>query len=179
MQGSDPRVQILETELRRVRDQFVSALDALPADRLHVAPPGQWTPAQIIWHVAKVERGVARMIERKDAEIPPFSTVPPGPSSKRVLSLLDQFPFHDRTQKLKAIDGLNPPAEVDLAAERGRWLDGRAQLLAAAYAAGPRLALIEHPHPYFGRFDGFQWVLMVARHEERHLLQLHEVAGGR
>jgi hypothetical protein len=34
---------------------------------------------------------------------------------------------------------------------------------------------MRHDHPFFGPYDGWQWALMVARHEERHLLQLHEV----
>ena len=96
-------------------------------------------------------------------------------STAKVLSLLDRYDFLNRSTKLIASEGLSPPAEIDLVAERGRWADGRAQLLAAAHESGPRLGLISHPHPYFGPFDGFQWVLMIARHEERHLLQLHEV----
>lgn len=175
MSTGDKRVQVLEQELTRVRREFEAALTAVPEPQRHLAPPGQWSPAQIIWHVAKVERGVARMLEAKNATIPPMATVPPGPSSLRVLTLLDKHDFFNRSIKLTAPEGLAPPAEVDLVAERGRWADGRAQLLTAAYDAGPRLALIRHDHPFFGPFDGFQWVLMIARHEQRHLLQLHEV----
>lgn len=175
MGTGDKRVQVLEQELTRVRREFESALTSVPEAQRHVAPPGQWTPAQIVWHVAKVERGVARMIELKTAAIGAMATVPPGPSTHKVLSLLDQHDFLNRQIKLSAPEGLAPPAVIDLAAERGRWADGRAQLMAAAYESGPRLALVRHDHPYFGPLDGFQWVLMVARHEQRHLLQLHEV----
>ncbi len=173
---ADKRVQVLEQELTRVRRAFEAALAAIPEPRRHLAPPGQWTPAQIVWHVAKVERSVARLLERKTAELGPFSTVPPGPSSQMVLKVLDQIPFLDRTRKLEAPEGIRPPETIDLIAERGRWADGRAQLMAAAYEAGPRLTLIRHEHAFFGPFDGWQWVLMVARHEERHLLQMQETA---
>lgn len=173
--GIDRRVLILQQELSRVRREFETALDAVPAARLHVAPAGAWTPAQVLWHLAKVERGVARMIERLDAEIGPMATVPPGPSAKKVLLVLDAFPFHDRTRKLMAPEPTRPPATVDLVAERARWADGRAQLFSAIRQSGPRLSLIRHPHPFFGPFDGWQWTLMIARHEERHLQQLHEV----
>ncbi len=173
---ADRRVQVLEQELNRVRRAFEAALDAIPEPRRHVAPPGQWSPAQIVWHVAKVERSVARLIERKIAEIGPNATVPPGPSTERVLKVLDHIPFLDRTQRLEAPEGIRPPDAVDLVAERGRWADGRVQLLAAAYECGPRLSLLRHDHPFFGAFDGWQWMLMVARHEERHLLQMQETA---
>lgn len=173
--GIDPRIGVLETELARVRQEFERAMDVVPADRLHKAPPGQWTPAQLIWHVAKVERGVARMIERLDAGLPANSTVPPGPSTSKILTLLDKDDFKDRTRKLEAPEPIRPPGEVDLGAERARWSDGRTQLIEAIRNAGPRLTLMRHPHPYFGPYDGWQWTLMVARHEERHLLQLHEV----
>lgn len=173
--GIDPRIGVLEIELARVRQEFERAIDVVPADRLHKAPAGQWTPAQLIWHIAKVERGVARMIERLDAGLPVNSTVPPGPSTSKILALLDKDDFKDRTRKLEAPEPIRPPGEVDLVAERARWADGRAQLIAAIRNAGPRLSLMRHPHPFFGSYDGWQWTLMVARHEERHLLQLHEV----
>lgn len=174
MQVGDKRVQVLEQELTRVRAEFETALDAVPAALRHRAPEGRWTPAQIVWHLAKVERGIARLIERQVAALGPMITVPPGPHSRNVLAMLDRFPFLDRTQKIHAMDGLQPPAEIDLVAERGRWAEGRVQLLDAAYDAGPRLSLVRHDHPAFGPFDGWQWVLMIARHEQRHLLQLHE-----
>ncbi len=173
--GVDPRIATLEAELTRVRQVFERAIDAVPADRLHRTTADQWTPAQIVWHLAKVERGVARMIERFDGEIPANATVPPGPSPRTILNLLDQFNFTDRSKRLVAPEAIRPPAEVDLVAERARWADGRVQLFDAIRAAGPRLSLMRHPHPYFGPFDGWQWTLMIARHEERHLLQLHEV----
>jgi hypothetical protein len=173
--GIDPRIATLETELTRVRAEFERAIDAVPPQQLHKAPPGQWTPAQLVWHVAKVERGVARMIERLDAAIPVNATVPPGPSPKTILAILDKTDFKDRSRKLEAPEPIRPPGDVDLVAERARWTDGRAQLLEAIRAAGPRLSLIRHDHPFFGPYDGWQWTLMVARHEERHLLQLHEV----
>lgn len=175
MLPADRRVQVLEEELARVRAELQSALDAVPEALLTRAPEGQWSPAQIIWHVAKVERGVARLIERLVSEIGPMATVPPGPSTKQVLTLLDEFPFLDRSLKARAPEGLQAPAEVDLAAELGRWRDGRVQLLEAAHSAGPRLSLIRYDHPIFGSFNGWQWVLMIARHEQRHLLQLREV----
>lgn len=173
----DPRISILEQELSRVRLEFSAAFDAVDAGAWHRAPKGQWTPAQILWHVAKVERGVARLIERQLGSLEPMATVPPGPAPRDLLGLLDEFPFLDRSQKARAPEGLRPPDEVDVIAERGRWVDGRVQLLVAMQAAGPKLSLVRYDHPLFGPFDGWQWVLMVARHEQRHLLQLREVLG--
>lgn len=174
--GNDLRVARIEPELARIRSGFERALAALPAARMHRAPPGQWTPAQLLWHCAKVERGVARLIERLDSELPEMATVPPGPSPDRVLHLLDHIPYHDRSQKRQAIPGLVPPDTVDIVAERGRLADGRVQLLEAVQMAGPRLSLIRFEHPLFGPFDGWQWVLSVGKHEERHTGQVTEVA---
>ncbi|MEX2181023.1 MAG: DinB family protein [Gemmatimonadaceae bacterium] len=172
----DPRVRILEGELARVRREFEWAIDAVPPAPLHrAAQPDGWTPAQLVWHVAKVERGVARLLERLDAALPPMATVPPGPRSDTVLGLLDTFRFTDRSRKLVAAEGLRPPATVDFVAERGRLADGRAQLLDIIRQSGPRLSLLRHDHMFFGPFDGWQWTLMVARHDERHLLQLAEI----
>jgi len=173
--ANDPRIVALEAELTRVRLEFEKALDSIPEAKLHRAPEGRWSPSQLVWHLAKVERGVARMIERLDGTLPATATVPPGPSMAKVVTLLDHVPFTDRSRKLEAPEAIRPPAEIDLVAERARLADGRAQLFGAIRAAGPRLSLMRHDHPFFGSFDGWQWVLMIARHEERHLLQLHEV----
>jgi hypothetical protein len=173
---TDPRVVIIEGELARVRGEVERALGAIPPDKLQRSPaPGVWTPAQVVWHIAKIERGVARMLERLDAALPPMTTVPPGPRSKGLLEMLDKYPVKDRSKRLESPEGARPPAIVDLVAERGRLADGRQQLLAIARASGPRLSLLRYDHMYFGPFDGWQWVLFVARHEERHLLQLAEV----
>jgi hypothetical protein len=103
-----------------------------------------------------------------------MDTVPPGPSVRDVLKLLDKYSFSDRSKKLAAPDGLRPPDTVDVAAEQGRLADGRKQLIDILRLSGPRLAILRFDHLYFGPFDGFQWALMIARHEERHILQLHE-----
>jgi hypothetical protein len=175
-QAVDPRVLIIEGELARVRTELERQLAAIPPDKLQRSPgPSIWTPAQLVWHLAKIERGVARMLERLDAELPPMSTVPPGPRSKGLLEMLDKFKVTDRSRRLESPEGAKPPAVVDLVAERGRLADGRQQLLDIARASGPRLSLLRYDHLYFGPFDGWQWFLFIARHEERHMLQLAEV----
>lgn len=174
MMRTDSRVDVLVEELKRVRRAFEAALDAMPEPIWHAAPAGQWSPAQIVWHCAKVERSVARLIERKTAELGPMATVPPGPSPHAVLRVLDQYPILDRSRRREAPEGVRPPERVELMTERGRLSDGRMQLLAAARACGPQLSLVRHPHEFFGDFDGWQWLLLVARHEERHLLQMQE-----
>lgn len=172
----DPRVLILEDELARVRGEWERAFAAVPPEKLHRASaPGSWTPAQLLWHLAKVERGVARMLERLDGGLGPMATVPPGPSKQTVLTILDKYPFHDRSRRLMAPEGLRPPEQVDLVAEQGRLADGRRQLVDVVREAGPRLSLHRYDHPFFGSFDGWQWTLMIARHEERHILQLAEM----
>lgn len=174
--GTDPRVALIEADLVRIRRRFESVLDAIPADRLHRAPTGRWSPAQLVWHCAKVERGVARLIERLDAAIPEMATVPPGPSPEKVMHVLDHIPYLDRSQRREAPEPIRPPGTVDLEAERARLADGRAQLLEAMHRAGPRLSLMRYEHLLFGPFDGWQWVLSVGKHEERHVDQLREVA---
>lgn len=171
----DPRIFTLETELTRVRREVERTLEGLTEQQLHQTPaPEAWSAAQIVWHLAKVERGVARMLEKLDAALDPMATVPPGPPSRAVLNVLDKYSFLDRTRKLTAPEPLRPPVEIDYVAERARWDDGRVQLLDAIRASGPRLSLLRYDHPFFGPFDGWQWAVMVARHEERHHLQLRE-----
>jgi len=175
----DPRVRLIEAELARVRGEFEAILDALPASEGDAAPEGRWSPAQIIWHLSKVQHWVMRGLEQGQRALPPMTTIPPGPSPDRLLASIDRFPVRDRTRRVEAPEGILPPRGLDLAAERVRWQEGREALVALLRRLGPLLTSISAAHPMFGPLDGWQFALFVARHEERHLDQLRELLAAR
>ncbi|MFN5153802.1 MAG: DinB family protein [Gemmatimonadota bacterium] len=175
----DPRVTLIAGELARVMADCDAILDTLPASAMDVAPEGQWSPVQIIWHLSKVQHWVTRGIEQGVAALPRMATIPPGPSPDRLLESMDRFPIRDRSRKVEAPEVISPPRGLDLAEERTRWQSGRAELLTLLERTGLRLTIVQATHPMFGPLDGWQFALFVARHEERHLDQLRELLASR
>ncbi|MBC8086560.1 MAG: DinB family protein, partial [Phycisphaerae bacterium] len=52
----------------------------------------------------------------------------------------------------------------------------RARVLAAVEAAdGVDLSKAAFPHPFFGPLTGYQWLVLIAQHELRHLKQMKEI----
>ncbi|MFM8603871.1 MAG: DinB family protein, partial [Gemmatimonadota bacterium] len=88
----DPRVTMIAGELARVMAEYDAILDALPASAIDAAPEGQWSPVQIIWHLSKVQHWVTRGIEQGAAALPKMATIPPGPSTDRLLESIDRYP---------------------------------------------------------------------------------------
>lgn len=174
----DPRVVALEAELARVTEAFAVVLDPLTAAQGQTAAADRWSPAQIVYHLSKVQHWVTGQLAAGAAALPPMSTVPPGPAPARLLSLLDDFPVRDRSRRVQAPEGIRPPADLVLADERARWMTGRAALVETLYRIGPTLTNVRADHPAFGPLSGWQWALFVVQHEERHLEQLREVVAG-
>ena len=175
----DPRVTLIVEELARVMAAYDAILDALPAAAIDVAPEGQWSPVQIIWHLSKVQHWVTRGLEQGAAALPKMATIPPGPSPDRLLASIDRFPIRDRSRKVEAPEGIRPPRGLDLAEERRRWREGRAELVRLLERLGLQLTIVQAAHPMFGPLDGWQFALFVARHEERHLDQLRDLLAAR
>lgn len=174
----DPRVVSLEAELARVMSAYDAVLDALPPGSADVAPEGQWSPVQIVWHVSKVQHWAVSRLAAGAAALPAMSTVPPGPAPATILKLLDAFPIRDRSTRVQAPEAVRPPTGLVLDAERARWREGRATLVETLQQIGPNLTNVRGEHPAFGTLSGWQWALWVAQHEERHLEQLREVVAG-
>ncbi|MDQ8145103.1 MAG: DinB family protein [Gemmatimonadota bacterium] len=174
----DPRVASLEAELSRVMSAVDAVIDALPPEALDVAPEGQWSPVQIIWHLSKVQFWAHGKLTAGAEALPPMSTVPPGPAPAMILTLLDAFPIRDRSRRVQAPEAVQPPRGLALETERTRWREGRTALVQTLQRLGPNLTNVRGDHPFFGTFSGWQWALWVAQHEERHLEQLREVVAG-
>lgn len=173
----DPRIAILEAEYTRVTAAFDAILDSLTPAQGTAAPADGWSPAQLVYHVSKVQHWVTGQLLAGAAALPPMSTVPPGPAPANLLTLLDAFPVRDRSRKVQAPEGIRPPAGLVLAEERARWVAGRTALVEALHRIGPSLTNVRVEHPALGPLSGWQWALFVSQHEERHLAQLREVLG--
>jgi hypothetical protein len=133
---------------------------------------GAWSAAENLAHLAKVEEGVARMMERS-VEWARSHGVGPSTSDDSVMASLDEFRLTEPVRKLIAPESVAPEDDVppeksleSLASSRKRLVD--------AINAGSDLDLtsVKRPHRIMGELDMYQWALFVAQHEERHRRQI-------
>lgn len=142
---------------------------------------GSWSAAEIVAHLAKVEHGVARLIERS-VQWARSHDVGPARSNESVLGGLDTFALRTGERKLTAPEFVTPDSDVPLEKSVESLLESRRRLREALVGADDLdLTAVKRPHHLMGELDMYQWALFVAHHEERHRNQvertMQEVTG--
>lgn len=95
--------------------------------------------------------------------------------SRSWLGSLDHLGFTDRGRRIVAPERVAPEPNPDFSASWASLQAVRQRLLRAVTSVDGRdLTVISAPHPVLGPLNGYQWVLFIGQHEERHLSQLRE-----
>ena len=172
-----PRLTELLAYLELQRDRVRAEASRLPRDRWSVKPsPERWSIAEVIWHLQRVERGVAKLIAKRTSEAR-ASGHPVEDVTTSVIGSLEGTHIEDRSQRLAAPSHVSPPEPIDPAEVESQLEESRLLLRAAIVDAdGLALGSITHPHPVLGEINLYQWILFVGKHEARHAGQIAEVA---
>ena len=133
--------------------------------------------AEILEHLMRVEKGVARLVAMKAGEMQSQSAPPRDPEDLPELDVSKFARMPDRSIRINAPERVVPLGEMSAA----EALDGlaltRAQLHEQLQAAdGLALSTAQHPHPVFGVINLYEWVYTTGAHELRHADQIREVA---
>ena len=164
-------------ELLRFLDDQAAALraayDAVPAPRRGTrTDPDRWSPAEVVHHVAIVNRRMAGRI----AEL--VEQARNGPREGATTPVVESSPAFgfglDRTNKRVASEASQPlgtdPARV--------WeIFGAAQQeLRGVVERGDGLALgsVTSAHPVLGALNGYDWIVFAGAHMGRHAAQVRE-----
>jgi len=168
-----PRISELldyvEKQTAILRDAYESVP---PAKRAVRVTPDRWSPAEVIGHLATVER---RLTQRLAALIEQARALPPETETASILTTKNTARVLDRTGRLVTSEGFEPrntdPARVwdDLMAAR--------QGVVRVVQSGDGLALgaVSAPHPALGEFSGYDWIAFVGSHAARHADQIREM----
>ena len=155
--------------LAETRENLVRSTRNLWRAQLQFKPaPDSWSVAECLEHIIVVEGLILSNIEKTLQQAPAFSK--PAMSDDKILSTVV-----NRSFRVKGPERLMPT---------GRW--SHDQLLSEFDAARKRTyefvastnaPLRQHgyPHPLFGHFDCYQWLLAIGGHGERHRAQAEEV----
>ncbi len=174
----DPVLEAIVHELAHARTLLLAAADRVPAAlRDTRAVPDRWSAAEVLAHLVKVEDGSGRLFSSlarrlRESGAPADSTSDPA----AVLAAFDRFPMLQRDRVLEAPDMVQPESDVDFDTARARLDETRARLLQAIHKAnGLPLGTVSAPHPRLGEITLYEWLIMIARHEVRHIGQLDEL----
>jgi hypothetical protein len=175
--GLHPRIAELLAELDASRAELRALIASLPPDTL-TTPPSEfeWSIAQILEHLAMVEDGSGRFFSRmmKDAE----ASGERESEQSSVLGLNDSHQIVTANVRFMAPEFIRPTAGLSPDESLARLDASRARLKEAMRrASGLALGKVSMPHPAFGPFTAYQWLLATSQHERRHMRQIRRIAG--
>jgi hypothetical protein len=170
-----PTLEEITDDLSRVRTNLAAVIATTPASKFdHKPRNGGWTGTGIIQHLGTVEGMATKRLEGLFTQAL-ADGIAAEKGTVRWLHSLDHFNMLDRSQKITAPERSIPPGDAQLAPAWASLQSVRERLLRAlATVDGRDLTAVSAPHPVFGALNGYQWVLVIGQHEERHLSQLRE-----
>lgn len=165
----DKVVQYLST----TRDQVISEVSKLSDAQWNFKQgPDRWSVGEVVEHLALAEAFLADTRQKVMAGAPatPEQLAKAKPQDDVVLKAIP-----DRTKKVQAPEPIQPKQRLGSRAQvMAAYNDRRAQTLGYAQKTADDLRSRVGDSP-LGPLDGYQWLLFVAAHNERHLGQIREV----
>jgi len=134
-----------------------------------------WTVAGILEHLALIEDSIGRLINRMTKQIRAEGH-PADTDTRSILGMLDEFGAVDNHRRLISPEPYCPTGLLSAPQALAKLVDVRARLMTAVEAANDvDLTKAAFPHPFFGPLTGYQWLVLIAHHELRHLRQMKEI----
>ncbi|HXD22843.1 MAG TPA: DinB family protein [Gemmatimonadaceae bacterium] len=170
-----PTLGELTAELARVRAELRELVTATPPQRFDHRPrSGGWTGTEILQHLGKTEGMMTKLLEGLFAKAL-AEGMPEETAARSWIHSLDHLHVLDRHRRIEAPERAHPTSDAQFAPSWASLQGVRERLLrAVATVDGRDLTVVNAPHPVFGALNGYQWVLVIGKHEERHLSQLRE-----
>ena len=159
------------TYLTETRDGVTAAMKGLSEAQLQFKPAAdRWSVAEVVEHLALIEDFLHQGVLTK---LPGAPAATAGWDAKKVDAMvLAKVP--DRSTKFQAPELAVPTGRWTPAETLEHFLAGRAQTAAFLKSASDLRGHVVN-HPVFGAMDGYEWILAVAAHTDRHTKQILEV----
>ena len=156
--------------LAATRDDLAEAVRGLSDAQWNFKPaPDRWSIAEVMEHVAFIEDRIHEIIGKLGEA--------PADLPTREVKQVDAFVLHQvpsRSFKFQAPERIQPIGRWTGPVGLEHFLESRKKTI-ERLASAPHLRGRVLPHPIFGFWDGYQWILAGAGHSARHTAQIHEV----
>jgi hypothetical protein len=159
--------------LQATRDAFLKSIAGLSEKQWRFKPaPDRWSVAEVSEHIAVAESTIFGMLGK-------IMTSPADPARRAEVAGKDQIiltKVPDRSRKVQAPEFLKPTNRWATEADVVKAFEESRQAT-MDYVRTTNDDLRDHfgPHPVLGPLDGYQWILLISAHSERHTKQIEEV----
>ena len=165
--------EILMELLSRSRSVLLATVEGL-SDAQAVFHPSsdEWSIAQCTEHLAETETQLYAIVTDQ------LLQGPAEPERARQVAGKSDIVIRgmrERTQKGKTFESLIPRSHPDLTASVAAFEASRLKTIEFVASTNADLHLHVAPLGAFGDLDGYQWLLAIAVHTERHIAQMEEV----
>ena len=173
-----PRLAAVIEHADAARAELLAAVDTIPEELREARPSEQsWSAAEVLEHLMRVEKGVAKLLALKIGELQ-SSPEPPREGPGMVAITDARFGIlASRANRIDAPERVIPEGEMSAESARAALMETRGILLDQLHAGdGLAFSGVTHPHPFLGTLDLYEWVYFVGAHERRHAEQVCELA---
>jgi hypothetical protein len=140
---------------------------------IHKPSIEEWSIAECVDHLAITEEFLLRTLQ-KVADAPAASEAELALCAGKEDRLIRDVP--SRGVKVKGPDRVMPKGGwSEPGVVLARFVETRGRVIEYAGSTDHPLRLRQFPHMIFGPLDGYQWLIFMAAHAERHRRQLEEV----
>jgi hypothetical protein len=159
-------VKLLEAS----RDAMLKAIEGLTDEQWKWKPaPERWSVAECAEHIAATEAVLPQLLKQM-MQAPAAPPPENRPKDEDVVRWV-----RDRGQRFQAPNEIQPSGRYPSREELVKsFTEGRRQLIEYVRTTEDELHSRTQAHPA-GQLDGYQWILLVAGHTDRHLAQMKEV----
>ncbi len=161
------------SELHATRKSLLDSIAGLSKAQWNFKPsPERWSIAECAEHILISEGILFALVTQKIMQSP-AAPEKPGAAKGADEQLLKQV--IDRSRKFKAPEGRVPGGKLPQEEIAARFRTDRDRTIAYVRTTTDDLRAHFASHPVFKELDGYQWLLLIAGHTQRHVLQIQEV----
>jgi len=164
----------LMSQMHSSRKEFLDSVAGLTPEQWNFkAAPDRWSIAECAEHIAVSDDFISGLVRDQ------VMKGPAAPEKREQVKVKDEdLPklVAERSQKFKAPEPIAPKKRwADPAEAVAHFKESRDRNI--AYVETTQDDLRDHfmPHPAAGMLDGYQWLLLMSGHTERHVAQIQEV----
>jgi uncharacterized damage-inducible protein DinB len=160
--------------LQATHDKFLQSIAGLSQKQWTFKPgPDRWSVAEVAEHIAVSEATILGFVQ-KQLMISPATPEKREPVKGKDEIVLQKVP--DRSHKAQAPEFLRPTGRWATEADLTKAFE-ESRRATIDYVRTTNDDLRDHflDHPLLGTLDGYQWLLLISAHSERHTAQIEEV----
>jgi hypothetical protein len=175
--STHPRIQELLDYLELHSHELREAVATVPAQLRETKPgEGGWSVAEVVEHLAIIEKRIASLLRRQVAAARASGVGPDTETSSVVATFANPDGVVDRSTRIVAPELVRPSGALDTESAQQALEQSRAAIVLALHDAdGVSLENLVQTHAVFGPLNMYHWIVAMALHEDRHAAQIREI----